>query len=205
MLKWQLKITKLCFHSIFYDYPIKAWLLEVDCIKKSHCGFDFICVCSNGEVGISLFVQTNRQVDCCIMGYRSETHHKLKSHKTCLPITWFLVAWSFLNFAQSMAVILPCSVQNLKIIGQLKWMDKFWVLRWITEGNPILKQPLVSLGTNTLPLQACTDLPGPQTLGENIANFPRVNTMGPRSPGWIFIRYQPLTCTDFLYFQVPGS
>ena len=32
------------------------------------------------------------------------------------------VIQSFLNFAQSMAVILPCSVQNFKVIWQLKWM-----------------------------------------------------------------------------------
>ena len=42
--------------------------------------------------------------------------------KSRLPIIYFTFAQLFWNFAQSMAVTLPCSVQNFKIIDQTKWM-----------------------------------------------------------------------------------
>ena len=48
-----------------------------------------------------------------------------------LPITCFFIAQSFWNFAQSTAMILPCSVQNFKRIGQLEWLlwiNKFFLL-----------------------------------------------------------------------------
>ena len=38
--------------------------------------------------------------------------------KTCVLVTSNTVIQSFWNFAQSMAISLPCSVQNLKMIGQ---------------------------------------------------------------------------------------
>ena len=49
-----------------------------------------------------------------------KTHLKLKSLHFC--IDWFLAVKSFWDFAQNMAVSLPCSVQNLKRIWQLKQM-----------------------------------------------------------------------------------
>ena len=42
--------------------------------------------------------------------------------KSCLSITYLSVFQSSSNIAQSTAVILPCSEQNLKMIGKLKWM-----------------------------------------------------------------------------------
>ena len=57
-----------------------------------------------------------------LLQYRmiSETRLNLKSSKSHLPITYLPTAQSFWNFAQSMAVTLPCSVQNFKMIGQKK-------------------------------------------------------------------------------------
>ena len=58
-----------------------------------------------------------------------------------LPITYFSIAQSFWNFAQNMAVTLPCSVQNFEMIGQLKlmvWTEEIsWDLssRWVSEGR----------------------------------------------------------------------
>ena len=48
----------------------------------------------------------------------------LKSNlvKSRLPTTYFPIDHSFWSFAQSMVVILPCSVPNFKTIGQLKRM-----------------------------------------------------------------------------------
>ena len=42
--------------------------------------------------------------------------------------TALLIVQSFWNFAQSTAVILPCSVQNFKMIGLPKFM--FWVIHF---------------------------------------------------------------------------
>ena len=67
---------------------------------------------------------------CCIMGYPPETHLKLKNR---LSTICFSVAQSFWNFAQSTAVVLPCSVQNFKMMGQLKlmsWMTRFEFMFW---------------------------------------------------------------------------
>ena len=44
---------------------------------------------------------------------------KLKSRKSRLSITYFAVAQSFWNFAQSKVMTPPCSVQNVKTIEQL--------------------------------------------------------------------------------------
>ena len=57
------------------------------------------------------------------------------------PITSTSVVQSFWNFAQSMAVSLPCSVQNFTMIGQLK--NKLWAIeiswysssRWVSVGG----------------------------------------------------------------------
>ena len=48
--------------------------------------------------------------------------------KACLPIIYLSVIQLFWNFAQSTAVILLCSVQIFKMIGQMKlmlWMAEF--------------------------------------------------------------------------------
>ena len=45
--------------------------------------------------------------------------HLAKSHSF---ITYIVFAQTFCNFAQSTAVVLSCSVQNFKMIGQLKWV-----------------------------------------------------------------------------------
>ena len=66
--------------------------------------------------------------------------HLLKYH---LPITYFSVIKSFRKFSQSMAVSLPCSIQNFKTIRQLKRMS--WTneisrdlsLRWVSNGIAI--------------------------------------------------------------------
>ena len=72
---------------------------------------------------------------CCNRKYPTEIQTHLK-YKSILPITQVSIAQSLWNFAQSMAVILPCFVQNCKMIGQTEWMlwtneilvveEKFW-------------------------------------------------------------------------------
>ena len=52
----------------------------------------------------------------CYSGCLSETHLKLKPRP---PIASMSFVKSFWNFAQSKAVILPCSVQNFKTICQI--------------------------------------------------------------------------------------
>ena len=61
------------------------------------------------------------------IGYLFEAHLNPNLVKSRLPITYYSVTQSFWNFAQSTAVILLCSVQNLKMIGQQKRM------LWTTE------------------------------------------------------------------------
>ena len=67
--------------------------------------------------------------------------------KSYLSITSILNIISFCKFAQSTAVILPCSVQNFKMIGHLRnglWTNKIsrdLSLRRVSEGCPILQQP----------------------------------------------------------------
>ena len=53
------------------------------------------------------------------MGYPSETHLNPNLAKSRLPITYFLIARSFWNFAQSTAAILSCPALNFKMIKQL--------------------------------------------------------------------------------------
>ena len=66
--------------------------------------------------------------------------------RTPLHITYCSVVKSFWNFAQSTAVILPCSVQNFKMIWRLKgmlWTDNFsqdLSFRRVSDGYPILQQ-----------------------------------------------------------------
>ena len=74
-----------------------------------------------------------------------------KSH---LPVTFFEVEQSFWNFAQSMAVLLPCSVQNFKMIGQLKQMlgtnefSQDLSLRWVSDRYPIMhRDPVIYITT----------------------------------------------------------
>ena len=59
--------------------------------------------------------------------------------KCYLLITYFRVVRSIWNFAQSTAVILPCFVQNFKMIGQsefILWANKFWL--WDEIGRDIV-------------------------------------------------------------------
>ena len=64
--------------------------------------------------------------------------------KSRLPITYCSFAEYFWNLAQSTAVILQCSVQNFKMIGQLQrmlWMNKVLQdssLRLVSDGYPML-------------------------------------------------------------------
>ena len=58
----------------------------------------------------------NQQSHCksgvlCNMGYPSQTHLKLKSRPSITSILIIQLVW---NFAQSTALILPCSVQHFK-------------------------------------------------------------------------------------------
>ena len=64
--------------------------------------------------------------------------------KSRSSITYVSIVQSIWNFAQSTAVILPCSAQDIKLIGQLKhelWANEIsrdLSLRWISDGHPIL-------------------------------------------------------------------
>ena len=64
--------------------------------------------------------------------------------KSRSSITSVTIVKSVSNFAQSTAVILPCSVQNVKAIGQLNHeslaneISRDLSLRWISDGYPIL-------------------------------------------------------------------
>ena len=90
-----------------------------------------------------------------LVQYRISTkiHLKLKSRETLLSITQTLVDQSFWDFAQSTAVSLPCSVQNFKLIEQLKrmlWTNEILPnlsLRWVSDGYLILHS---SPGTKTM-------------------------------------------------------
>ena len=70
--------------------------------------------------------------------------------KSGLSISYILFPQSFSNFAQSRAVSLPYSVQNLRTIELTK--SKLWTneisrdlsLRWVSLRNPILLAPAVS-------------------------------------------------------------
>ena len=57
---------------------------------------------------------------CYTIGYPKETHLKLKSGKISFIETLLSVARPFWHVSQSTAVILPCSVQNIKTIWSLK-------------------------------------------------------------------------------------
>ena len=69
----------------------------------------------------------------------------IKSHSS---ITTVAVIESFWNFAQSTAVILPCSAQNFKRIGlfkQMLWTNEIsqhLSLRWVLDDYPILHKAL---------------------------------------------------------------
>ena len=82
----------------------------------------------------------HKQGVLCKIGYPSETDLKPKSHEKT-PIS---IIWSTWNFAQCMAVSLPCSVQNSKTIWQLRLMSwtneisRFFGLRRISSGYPWL-------------------------------------------------------------------
>ena len=104
-------------------------------------------------VGVKISSHTVIKLQAALQrGHRKLWQHRLLSKtqkltsnlpKSHLPVSYFQVARLFLNFAQSTAVILPCSVQNFKMIRQMKWM--LWMteisrdlsLRWVTEGYPI--------------------------------------------------------------------
>ena len=77
---------------------------------------------------------------------------KFPCHITITP-----VVQSFCNFAQSTAVALPCSVQNIKMIGRLKMMlwdndisfqYKFWM-----EDRPSSQQAAVGLAGSSANLR----------------------------------------------------
>ena len=73
--------------------------------------------------------------------------------KTRLPTTYFSFTQSFWNLAQSTSVSLPCSVQNLKSIGQVKWMlwtNKIsWELSlwWVSGEILYCTAPMVQFST----------------------------------------------------------
>ena len=64
--------------------------------------------------------------------------------KSCLTITYISVIRSCWHFARRTAVSLPCAVQKIKTIGQLKLL--FWtskILRYVFSGEyPILQKAL---------------------------------------------------------------
>ena len=63
----------------------------------------------------------------CNIRLKFETHHNLNLANSRLSKTYFAVVWSFWNFAQWTAVILPYSVEHFKTIIQLKrvlWTNK---------------------------------------------------------------------------------
>ena len=80
-----------------------------------------------------------------IYGIPSETHLWSKYCEILFVrnILMTLVAQLFCNFAQSMAVSLPCSVQNFKTIRRLRYklgandISQDLLLRWISAGSPI--------------------------------------------------------------------
>ena len=81
------------------------------------------------------------EIDGCYnIDYHSETHFNGNLEKSVSAINYFAFVWSFWNFAQSMAVSLPCSVVNFKMIWLLQnklWAHEIWQdlsLRWFSEG-----------------------------------------------------------------------
>ena len=80
---------------------------------------------------------------CCYVGYRSKTHLKLSFRKILFPHNWFLCCRIvFKKFSQSTAVMLPCSVQNVKTMRQLTWMS--WKdLSLVSDRSHIASAPCV--------------------------------------------------------------
>ena len=78
--------------------------------------------------------------------------------KSILPLRSNSIVKSFWNFAQSMAVILPCSVQNFSMIRELKF--KLWIntlSHYFEFGmsfgrDPTLRQATVSAGKSMAPV-----------------------------------------------------
>ena len=77
----------------------------------------------------------------CYVGYRTQTHLQIRYWKFRPPLTYFAVAQSFRNFAQS---TMSYSVQNLKTVLQLTRISLLDVisqdlsLRWVWDGFPVL-------------------------------------------------------------------
>ena len=87
----------------------------------------------------------SKDTRCCFnIGCLSETRLKIKSRNILFAHN--IITQSFWNFAQSMAVSLPCSVQNLKVIWQRIWMismnkiSQDLSLGWVLEGYHISPQ-----------------------------------------------------------------
>ena len=97
------------------------------CCKMVHCGIvDALWDLWDGSIVLPYKVNVILNVPHLCFFHVSTGSFAIQSS---LFITYFSEAQSFWNFAQSMAVILPCPVQNFRMIVELKLnvqMDEFW-------------------------------------------------------------------------------
>ena len=80
--------------------------------------------------GTSIMLYPLLYTNNCSIGHPPETHLKLKSREISpsMSTTSICLVRSFWNFAQSTAVILPCSVQNFKRLDN--WNEHYWRTRF---------------------------------------------------------------------------
>ena len=116
------------------DLPIlqcnynRRWLLDDDPSSRGVCSHDTdparMCLGSTQKclrhiqfAAITLcYITHNYQVE---EGYQPYQCH-FQNQISCETISHLSVAWSFCSFAQRTIAMLSCSVQNLKMIGNLK-------------------------------------------------------------------------------------
>ena len=131
-MKLTLQLIPWCCHNfmLYYEYfQYQCFIIDnLDIIEACwYCLYSNSsgAVCAIWDICLKLIINSNLV-------------------KFCSPITSVSVVQSFWNYAQSKAVILPCSVQNFKMIElstQILWTNEIsWdlSLRWVFDRYPIL-------------------------------------------------------------------
>ena len=111
-LGWNLAVSQALSNSCWVTSQISQWCTYY--LNIQSCRF-----ISGGKTS-RRFLKVNKNPGMpCNIGYNSETilnSNLVKSRLAIISVSIFLSFW---NFAQSMAVLLPCFVQNFKTIEYL--------------------------------------------------------------------------------------
>ena len=101
--------------------------------------------CNNDTFIIEAVSKNHILQGCCaIWDIRPKLVSNSNLRKSRSSITFVSVSPSFWNFVQTTALILPCSVQNRKMIGSFRsvlWTNEIlrdMSLRWVSDAHPIL-------------------------------------------------------------------